>query len=104
MPNIAIAKEIDSFTVSDGQRTVFASSAGASWAYVCSDEDCPARTCIGFENAGEAGSGAVGHLRWHASGCRFCAVCDTTLLPDSPGDRCRPGACYGGLDGGDRRA
>lgn len=93
MSRHAIAIDIGTFTVSDGQREVLASSAGASWGIVCSDADCPARTCIGFDTPQDAGEGAVAHLRWHASGCRLCVLCDTTLLPDEPGDRCRPGTC-----------
>lgn len=98
MRSHTIAKEIDTFTVADGQREVLVASGGASWGFVCSDEHCPARTCMGFDNPQDAGGGAVGHLRWHASGCRFCVICDSTLLPDEPGDRCGAGRHAGTED------
>jgi hypothetical protein len=85
--------DVAEFKVTNDRLSVLAFTSGASWGIVCSDGACLAGTCIGIDSADHAARVAVGHLRWHASGCRFCIDCDSTLSPDDPTDRCATGTC-----------
>lgn len=83
--------DLKEFTVQGDGISVFAGSAGASWAILCSGSDCRAARVVGFDGAEHAGRGAVRHLLWHASGSRFCSRCDAGLGPNELGDRCAGG-------------
>lgn len=83
--------DVSEFTIQGDGFSVLACSVGASWAILCSDADCPVRRVMGYDDADHAGRGAVGHLRWHAQGCRMCTRCGEPMSLNEPGDRCANG-------------
>ena len=83
--------DINGFTVTANDITVYCGSGGASWGFICQADKC--FTAVGWDDAVGVAAGAVTHLRWHANGKRECIGCGGTLTADDTDDRCAPGTC-----------